>query len=236
MVVRHQCHNPGCVNPAHLQLGTQGDNVRDRYQRNPHNPKGLPKAPAPPKHVWPARIERICPTCGKAFTATPSRVAAGAGKFCCRPCVRISPEDRFWQKVRKTDGCWQWTGAITGFGYGVMTRGSEGAGNILTHRFSWELHYGPVPDGLFVLHRCDNPLCVRPEHLFLGTKQDNAVDCAAKGRSGPAKLTAAQVIEMRRLFVTNTLTYAEIGDRFGVAEVTAWRAITGITWAHVGSE
>lgn len=117
-----------------------------------------------------------------------------------------------------------------------MSRGGEHDGHILTHRLSWELHNGPIPDGLFVLHRCDNPLCVRPDHLFLGTKQDNALDCARKGRNGPAKLTAAKVTEMRHLYTTTDLTYAEIGGRYGVASVTAWRAITGLTWEHVSDD
>jgi hypothetical protein len=86
---------------------------------------------------------------------------------------------------------------------------------------------------LFVLHRCDNPICVRPDHLFLGTKQDNAMDCARKGRNGPANLTAAKVIEMRR-FCAAGMACSEIGHRYGVATVTAWRAVTGITWGHVG--
>lgn len=232
MVLRHRCHNPRCVNPAHLLPGTQGDNARDRYARNPHNPKGT-RQPPPPRKERPARLDRRCPTCGTAFTATPSRVAAGAGKFCSRPCVRIPVEDRFWRKVRKTEGCWLWTGAITGFGYGVLGRGGEGAGNVLAHRLSWELHNGAVPPNLFVLHRCDNPLCVRPDHLFLGTKQDNALDCVRKGRNGPAKLIAAKVTEMRRLYAGTNLTCAEIGARYGVASVTAWKAITGLTWGHV---
>ena len=92
--------------------------------------------------------------------------------------------NRFWPKVQKSDGCWLWTGAIKSNGYGHI--GSEGPGGYLkvrtTHRVSWELHFGPIPAGLLVLHRCDVRNCVRPDHLFLGTHTDNMLDCIAKGR------------------------------------------------------
>jgi hypothetical protein len=106
--------------------------------------------------------------------------------------VRILPiEVRFWAKVKKTDGCWQWTGAATPDGYGFLARAINGERHPLrAHRFSWELHRGPVPEGLWVLHRCDNPRCVNPDHLFLGDRTANMRDCAAKGRirgGGPRK-------------------------------------------------
>lgn len=84
--------------------------------------------------------------------------------------------DRFWPKVQKTDVCWLWIGA-TSAGYGRI-----GRGRAKDHEVSWELHNGPVPHGLWVLHKCDNPPCVRPDHLFLGTQSDNMKDAEAKGR------------------------------------------------------
>lgn len=92
-----------------------------------------------------------------------------------------SPEARFWRKVDQTGDCWVWSGAVSDKGYGSMG-GPDGV-TLLVHRFSWEIHYGPIPPGMFVCHRCDNRPCVRPEHLFLGTAKDNTRDMMAKGRN-----------------------------------------------------
>jgi hypothetical protein len=89
-------------------------------------------------------------------------------------------EERFWEKVQKTDGCWEWTASRSG-GYGYLG-GGPGKGLVKAHRVSWELHNGLVPVGLCVLHRCDNPGCVRPDHLYVGTQKQNAEDREARGR------------------------------------------------------
>ncbi len=91
------------------------------------------------------------------------------------------PLERFWSKVIKTDTCWEWQGKPDIGGYGIFViRSYE---RIRAHRFSWELYNRcPVPDGMFVCHHCDNPRCVRPDHLFIGTNQDNLRDASVKGR------------------------------------------------------
>lgn len=90
--------------------------------------------------------------------------------------------DRFWAKVEKTATCWLWTGAKYG-GYGRLNPGKHSGVPLRAHRVSWELHYGPIPQGMVVCHRCDNPSCVRPDHLFLGSHEDNMLDAVRKGRT-----------------------------------------------------
>ena len=98
------------------------------------------------------------------------------------PALRFQ-RDRFWARVQKGEGCWRWDGSKNRYGYGFVSYGPRGAQTrVQAHRVAWTLAYGPIPDGAFVLHHCDNPPCVRPDHLFLGTQGDNMVDMAAKRR------------------------------------------------------
>lgn len=91
-------------------------------------------------------------------------------------------EERFWKYVLIGPKCWIWTGKPGSGGYGRINRGGCNGRNVRAHRASWEIHYGKIPDGMWVLHTCDNPLCVRPDHLFLGTHTDNMHDCIRKNR------------------------------------------------------
>ena len=97
-----------------------------------------------------------------------------SGRFCAVPVER-----RFWDKVVKTEHCWVWTGATVKERGQLFHRGRLD----LAPRVSWELHRGLIPDGLWVLHTCDNPACVNPDHLYLGNRQDNGKDAAERGRT-----------------------------------------------------
>lgn len=140
---------------------------------------------------------------------------------------------RFWAKVEKTAGCWAWMGARTTAGYGSLKRDQR---VLYAHRVSYEMAHGSVARGLCVLHRCDAPWCVRPDHLFAGTRLDNNRDCAAKGRgnSGPgsrtARLTGTEVREIRRLYAEGNITQDALARRYGVAQMTVSDIVTRRSW------
>lgn len=155
----------------------------------------------------------------------------------------IPIEERFWTMVRKTKHCWEWTGQRLPRGYGLIKRNrSHPLGrNAYAHRISWEIHCGPIPDGKFVLHRCDNPSCVNPAHLFLGGNKENMADCAQKGRvrgctkmnwrgerSPRAKLTDKAV----RDIMTGKQSLAALASKYGVSKGTIWKVRKGYTWGN----
>lgn len=101
----------------------------------------------------------------------------------------MTDEEKFWSKVVKSEGCWEWQGAKRSNGYGVIYKKGK---STQAHRFSWMITSGAIPEGMYVCHKCDNRPCVRPDHLFLGTHTDNMRDCGAKGRIctiGKSRLT-----------------------------------------------
>jgi hypothetical protein len=157
---------------------------------------------------------------------------------------------RFWAKVNKAGSvpehapevgrCWEWTGAQDAHGYGRLTVGGQWRA---AHRWSFELAKGAIPAGKFVLHRCDNPACIRPTHLRLGTPRENTADMHAKGRAarvGPvgeqnrhAKLTALQVVSIRERFARGELIVRLATDHaLSVSSISS--IVNGRSWAHVG--
>jgi hypothetical protein len=105
-------------------------------------------------------------------------------RICKKGVVSTPIHVRFWKHFQSdANGCWEWQGALSAAGYGRIVRPGSAATSAPAHRVSWELHNGPIPDGLCVCHKCDNRKCVRPDHLFLGTQGDNNRDRDAKGRS-----------------------------------------------------
>ena len=153
-------------------------------------------------------------------------------------CSDLTLKARLLKKIVKgesPDDCWNWVGATYPFGYGCIgtSRGLDGA-----HRVSYRLHKGEIPKGMCVLHKCDNPRCSNPEHLFLGSKKDNAVDRHAKGRGKnpvhrgsrhpSAKITEEDAKAIRE---AATETIASLSRRFGLSETQISRIRNNERWA-----
>ena len=161
-----------------------------------------------------------------------------------------SLEDRFWARVKRAAGCWFWQGSRNATDYGLIYPGRKSKRSLLAHRVSWEIHNGPIPNGLHVLHHCDTPPCVNPEHVFLGTQTDNNADRDAKGRgnigakNGAAVLKAGQVREILRRYDNrdprpstrkwrNPDGVTAIAEDYGVDTVTVFDIVHRKTWTHL---
>lgn len=146
----------------------------------------------------------------------------------------------FWSKVEKTAGCWLWRGNKAKRGYGAVeiARADNKRRRIGAHRYSFELAHGTIPNGLIVCHRCDNPACVNPAHLFLGTHADNLADKLSKDRqakgesNGRAKLNARMVRRIRALSAGGA-TRGELGRKYGVTDRNIGDIVNFKTWGHV---
>ena len=153
-----------------------------------------------------------------------------------------SLETRFWRFVdRKSESeCWEWQGQVLANGYGRISLGAKSLGAEGAHRVSWKLfNKTDIPDGMFVMHKCDNPSCVNPHHLSIGTPKENTQDMIAKGRkrvvspkgegNGKSLLNEEKV----RLIRSSTLSHAAIGRELGVSPNCVRGVRIGRTWTHI---
>jgi hypothetical protein len=138
--------------------------------------------------------------------------------------------------VTKSDGCWLWTGPVGGHGYGHF---SVERRQVRSHRMAWELSNGPIPSGMYVCHRCDVTLCVRPDHLFVGTHRDNNDDKVAKNRHTfgarmPwSKLTESEVLEIRRLHSEGGSSHRKLGQLFNVSPAAIGLIVRRKNWSKL---
>jgi hypothetical protein len=139
--------------------------------------------------------------------------------------------DRFWSKVRKTPNCWELTANKNNKGYGMIRIGPASEGLIVASRMSYILEHGSIPEGKWVLHTCDNRLCVRPSHLFLGDHTDNMRDMRAKGR-GRSLIGPGDAVTIRKLRM-NGVNRAAIAAQFGISVATVKNITMRRTWKHV---
>lgn len=143
------------------------------------------------------------------------------------------PLSEFWNYVNQTETCWLWKGSMYPNGYGSFKHHQK------AHRVAFEICHGPIPSGLWVLHKCDNPPCVRPDHLFLGTPSDNARDMIKKNRHGKGaargeshrshKLTAAQVLNIR----SSEQAPLALAQVYSVTRRTIYQILERSTWKHI---
>ncbi len=205
------------------------------------------------------KVRCVCHRCGVEFFLFPSVLKKPyAGRFCSRSCAakaRVNNrtiESRFFGKVEKTDSCWMWLGSVNNNGYGQIhitvsigepeRFGRSSRSTILTHRLSWELVNGAIPDGLEVLHNCpdgDNPRCVNPSHLWLGTQADNMRDAMNKGRTArgqdkpTSKLTDETVTTIRYRYATGSVTQQQLADEHEVTISVICQIVNRKSWKHV---
>jgi hypothetical protein len=157
--------------------------------------------------------------------------------------------ERFWPKVdrRNPEDCWEWKASTTNKGYGCIAPGGATGHPLGAHRVAWTLTNGPIPAGLCVLHRCDNPPCCNPAHLFLGTILENNADMIAKGRhSKPpilrgeqatnAHLSAADVRQIRELYRMGGISRSALGRRFGIVKSAIDSIIARKSWIGAAYE
>lgn len=145
--------------------------------------------------------------------------------------------ERFWARVEKghPDECWPWKGARKKQGYGTVAFLRK---DRFAHRVAFEFTYGPIPKGMDCCHKCDNPPCCNPNHLFAGTRTENLLDSVAKGRynshlRGKRSMTDEGVIEMRRLWGTGNMSHRQLAQKFGISRPQVGQIVNRKCWKHI---
>lgn len=182
---------------------------------------------------------RCCIECGAEYVPC-SKAQAYCSKGCATTRRNRRPlAARFWEKVDRSGECWLWTASRDEWGYGrLKTEFGHHA-----HRIAYALTNGPIPTGLIVMHHCDTPACVRPDHLFLGTHADNAHDRDRKGRAAKppkapgtlchfSRLTDAEVIEIRRRYAAGA-RQVDLAAAFGVSDGAIYAVVHERSWRHL---
>ncbi len=181
--------------------------------------------------------KRTCPTC---LGRKPNFHAKECRK--CSNKTRVKTiKERFYRYVKKTSKCWEWTGAKDVIGYGRINVNNFSKP---AHRVAWEIHNGkPIPDGMSVCHKCDNPPCTKKSHLFLGTQFQNSLDCTLKGRNNCVrKLSAKDIPKIREMYANAThckerrkkgFGERAIAKKYGVTGSCIRSVITRTTWKHI---
>lgn len=187
-------------------------------------------------------VEMTCLVCGTKFSATVYEITRRGRKACSILCrgqlinLRLDPLEEFEKRwiPEPNSGCWLWLGTYNFYGYGLFhSRGKQRG----AHRFSWEFYRGPIPEGMHVLHHCDNPSCVNPDHLFIGTHQDNMADKTAKGRTNPLRgeeCKSTKLTNEDALNIFNSkLSVPELSKAYGTSHTTIYTIRRGESWKHI---
>jgi hypothetical protein len=140
----------------------------------------------------------------------------------------LSADQRFENNIKKTETCWIWTAHKNSAGYGSIRDGKK---RYLAHRFSYKKHFGIFDEKLFVCHKCDNPSCVNPDHLFLGTNNDNVKDMIAKGRQRNFSILKKEdVLCIKTLYAYGVFTHKQISEMFNVTRPNITQILNGKRW------
>jgi len=253
-VVIHACDNPPCCNPKHLKAGTRQENTLDMVSKGRHK---KPTTFVPARFRLPRKNHRLTreqvaqvreqlespmanqSAIGRAFGVSSGCISAIARGTSWKDSVDVGLSEfdlRIGYRIDKTlEGCWPWPGSKNRSGYGTVQYHGK---SWMAHRLSYFLTTGEtIPEGRVILHSCDNPACVRPDHLKTGTHAENASDKIIKGRASvprgerhyAARLSEKDVVEIR----ASSDSARSIADRLGINTNVVYRVRTRRTWKHV---